>query len=148
MSGVIDEGVCPQCGETYTYEFDTRSWEFSKLTACRCDRVVDYYIEFIKRKGLEQEFEEFKKEKEKEHWREWISERVEEAIDLEELIEKLKANEDNILGCMSADDILDAVAEGLADYDREEVEELVNFLTGWLNISPELVKRKILAGIL
>lgn len=148
MAGVTDQTVCSVCGETYWYEFNTRTGETTKLSYCLCDREMDYYREFLREKDLVEEFEEFRREKEKEYWTEWIVELFEDEVDLDELIEKLKINEDKILECMSDDDILEAVAGGVADYWQEDLEELVDHLAEWLDLSPEMVKRKILAGIL
>ena len=58
--------VCPVCGEEYRYDFDCRTGEYTKLTMCKCDRIIEYAREFLEKKGLLDEFEKFVAEMEKE----------------------------------------------------------------------------------
>jgi len=147
MAGVINETICPVCGETYWYEFDTRTGEEHKLTSCACDREFDYLMEFIRMKGLEKEFQEFRKRKEKDYWYDWIAEKLSD--DLEELLEKFEKRLDRITSCMNVNEVLEAVAEGMKDsgYSPRELEKLISKLVELLNTSEGEVRRKILAGI-
>ena len=66
MVSVQDIKVCPTCGEEYWYDLDCRTGEFTKLSMCKCDRMIMYAEEFLKEKGLLNEFEKFVAEREKE----------------------------------------------------------------------------------
>jgi len=66
MVSVQDIKVCPTCGEEYWYDLDCRTGEFTKLSMCKCDRMIMYAEEFLKEKGLLEEFEKFVAEMEKE----------------------------------------------------------------------------------
>jgi len=62
MSAVQDTEICMVCGEEYWYEFDCRTFEYTKLTMCKCDRELQKAKEFLKKKGLLKEFLSFKSE--------------------------------------------------------------------------------------
>jgi len=66
MSSVTNVDVCPVCGEEYWYDFDCRTGEYTKLSMCHCDRIRRDMEEFLKEKGLWEEFKKFHEEREKE----------------------------------------------------------------------------------
>jgi len=101
MGGVQDTDVCKTCGEEYWYDFDTRTMQYSKLGSCYCDRATIDVKEFLKEKGLWEEFKEFHKRREKERWLERKGiidkdEMTEEEIK-EELSEEYKEFEEEFL---------------------------------------------------
>lgn len=65
MGGIIDLDECPICGEEFWYDYDGRTGEFTKLTMCRCDRIMVYVEEFLKSRGLLEEFEKYVEEMER-----------------------------------------------------------------------------------
>jgi len=67
MTKVQDTRICDGCGEEYWYEFDCNTGEVSKLSMCACDRWIADAKEFLKEKGLLEEFEKFHEEREKEY---------------------------------------------------------------------------------
>jgi hypothetical protein len=66
MGSVQNVDVCPVCGEEYWYELDLRTGEYRKLTMCKCDRFARDVEEFLKTKGLWEEFLRFHEERERE----------------------------------------------------------------------------------
>jgi len=66
MPRVTDTDVCPVCGEKFWYDFDCRTGEYSKITMCACDRRMWDAEEFLKMKGLYEEFVKFHEERENE----------------------------------------------------------------------------------
>jgi hypothetical protein len=84
MPSVQDKAVCPICGEEYWYEFDLRTGEYTKLTMCACDRYVSDAEEFLKMKGLWEEFLKFHEEREKEYKESIGEEEIEEEEESEE----------------------------------------------------------------
>lgn len=64
MVGVVDTEVCKVCGEEYWYSFEFPTG-YTKLTACKCDRFVTDVEDFLKEKGLWEEFLRFHEEREK-----------------------------------------------------------------------------------
>ena len=66
MPSVQGVDVCPVCGEEYWYDFDCRTGEYSKLSMCACDRWRYDAEEFLKMKGLFEEFKKFHEERERE----------------------------------------------------------------------------------
>jgi nuclear transport factor 2 (NTF2) superfamily protein len=67
MVSVQGTDVCPNCGEEYWYNFDCTTLEYTKLTACACDRFMCDAEEFLKNKGLWEEFLKFHEEREREY---------------------------------------------------------------------------------
>uniref|UniRef100_A0A7C2N9G6 Uncharacterized protein n=1 Tax=Archaeoglobus fulgidus TaxID=2234 RepID=A0A7C2N9G6_ARCFL len=63
MSGFIDDEVCPTCGETFAIEFDPKAG-YRKISQCYCDRLLGDVRDFLKEKGLWDEFVEFHRSKE------------------------------------------------------------------------------------
>jgi hypothetical protein len=61
--------VCPTCGEVYWYEFDCHSCEYTKISMCKCDRFMHDAEEFLKKKGLWEEFLKYHEEREKQYKR-------------------------------------------------------------------------------
>jgi hypothetical protein len=78
MAHVDDTDVCPECGEEYLYEFDCRTGEYTKLSMCKCDRYVFDAEEFLKSKGLFEEFKKFHEERGKQRGEEEEKEEEEE----------------------------------------------------------------------
>jgi len=66
MAGITDTDICPVCGEEYWYDFDCTTGEYTKLSACACDRWRMDAEDFLKEKGLWEEFQRFHEEREKE----------------------------------------------------------------------------------
>jgi len=66
MVSVQNTEICPTCGEEYWYDFDCQTCEYTKISKCKCDRMIEYAREFIERKGLLGEFEKFVAEMEEE----------------------------------------------------------------------------------
>lgn len=149
MGGVVDERECPVCGMVYTYEFDTRTFEEYKLSSCLCDLKTDLYSRFIKEKGLEKEFEEFRKREEREFWKDWLRERAESET-IEGLIDLLKGHAKKITEHLSDEEIIAEVMEGIgfAGYSDEDVVKLIKGLAEVLEKEEGCVKRLILAEIL
>lgn len=56
MGSIVDTGVCPVCGEEYLYDLDLRTLEYTKLSACACDRFKHHVEDFLKKRGLWEEF--------------------------------------------------------------------------------------------
>jgi len=67
MPTVQGTAICPVCGEEYWYELDLRSGEYRKLTMCKCDRFMRDAEEFLRSKGLWEEFKRFHEQREKEY---------------------------------------------------------------------------------
>jgi len=61
-----DTAICPTCGEEYWFDLDCRTGKYTKLSMCKCDRMIMYAREFLKEKVLLNEFEKFVAEMEKE----------------------------------------------------------------------------------
>jgi hypothetical protein len=70
MVHVDDTDVCPVCGEEYWYDFDCATGKYTKLSMCACDRYVFDAEEFLKSKGLLEEFKKFHEERERERLKE------------------------------------------------------------------------------
>jgi len=83
MSSVQNTEVCPTCGEEYWYDLDLRSCEYTKISQCHCDRIKKDMEDFLKEKGLWEEFKKFHIERE----REYREERGGELEDPERLFE-------------------------------------------------------------
>jgi hypothetical protein len=66
MVSVQDTEVCPKCGEEYWYDFDCNTCEYTVLSMCACDRYAFDAEEFLKEKGLFEEFKAFHEERERE----------------------------------------------------------------------------------
>jgi len=66
MVNVEGIDVCSVCGEEYWFDLDCQTGEYTKLSMCKCDRIVEYAREFLKKKGLLDEFDKFVAEREKE----------------------------------------------------------------------------------
>ena len=64
MAGILDSDVCQTCGEEYWYSY--KGFEYSKVSMCECDRYVRNVEEFLKQKGMLEEFERFHEERERE----------------------------------------------------------------------------------
>ena len=66
MTTVDGTDVCMACGEEYWYQLDCRTGEYTKLSMCACDRRMANAEDFLKAKGLLQEFEDYHKKCEEE----------------------------------------------------------------------------------
>jgi len=64
MPTVQNTAICPECKEEYWYELDCRTGEITKLTMCKCDRWIRDAKEFLKMKGLLDEFNKFHNKRE------------------------------------------------------------------------------------
>jgi proteasome assembly chaperone (PAC2) family protein len=64
MVGVSGVEVCPICGEEYEYYVDCTTMEYMK-SMCKCDRFAYDAEEFLKRRGLWEEFLKFHEERER-----------------------------------------------------------------------------------
>jgi hypothetical protein len=74
MVVVEDMDVCPNCGEEYSYEVNCSTGEYRKMSMCKCDRELFDAEEFLKGRGLLEEFRRFHEEMEKEREAEKIEE--------------------------------------------------------------------------
>ncbi|ADC64701.1 hypothetical protein Ferp_0527 [Ferroglobus placidus DSM 10642] len=150
MGSVTNTAICPVCGEEYWYDYDTRTGTTTKLSSCACDREIECMREFIRMKGLKDEFREFMREREKEYWHDWIVERGEVAYDVQEFLESLKERIESIQEFLGTDDILHAVAEGLkaVGCGPQELDKVVRELAELLGGSGEAVRKKMLAALL
>lgn len=149
MGSVTDKGTCPVCGESYWYDFNYRTGETTKLSPCECDRKIGYCLEFIKAKGLEKEFQEFARKREKDYWYDWIVDNA-KSSDVELFLEELRGfYHDKMAPLINTDETLEAVAEGLreADYTLQEIEELIEGLSSLLNTNKIELRKKLLAMI-
>ena len=66
MPGVTNTDVCPKCGEEFWYGLDCKTFEYTALSECKCDRLQRYAEEFLKEKGLFEEFQKYVENMEKE----------------------------------------------------------------------------------
>jgi hypothetical protein len=72
MTSVTNTDICPRCGEEFWYELDCRTFEYTVISECKCDRIQRCIEEFLKDKGLLEDFQKYVDDMEKE--------RVEEVI--------------------------------------------------------------------
>lgn len=143
----MEEKVCPICGEPYWREIDTSSFEETRLSSCKCNRIHGYHEEFLKLKGLEKEFEEFVKSKEKPYWYSKIIETFQSGGSVDEILDEFGKVSSSITACMSTDEILEAVSKGLSYLDNagEVLEHLVDGLANILGINTREARKIILA---
>ena len=66
MVSLQDTAICLTCGEEYWFDLDCRTGKYTKLSMCKCDRMIMYAREFLKKKGLLDEFDKYMAEREKE----------------------------------------------------------------------------------
>lgn len=97
-------------------------------------------------KGLEKEFEEFRKKEEKKHWHEWIVQFVISPYFFEEFEDYYE----KIARFMTPDEVLEAVSKGLSWLDNasEDLERVVEGIAKIFGINPSKAHKTILASAL
>ena len=66
MVTVDNTDVCIVCGEEFWYQFDCRTGEYTKISQCACDRLMNDMVEFLREHGLYEEFQRYHSERKSE----------------------------------------------------------------------------------
>jgi len=67
VTSISDTKVCMVCGEEFWYTFDCKTGEYTKTSACKCDRKAMFVEAFLEDRDLLETFNKEFKESEKEY---------------------------------------------------------------------------------